>query len=173
MSVWGKMWNSLQPLQLSSGPWLLRKGERSSLYWRDLCPPWAGWGKLGWCSALPALPHPWTMGTMEKGGGCSCSSWAAQLVWSRCKSAQETKMDKTWVGNRWAHLLAAVVRTVSNAISWSFCRWERWCLCWFLWRFMSHFCCRHGADAEQGLEMRSFCVTARTLHCDLPLPEKA
>ena len=66
---------------------------------------------------------------------------------------------------------------VSNAIAWSSCRWERgsggvnvdfsYCC------FILHCCCRHGADAEQGTEMRPFRVTAETLHCNLPLPLKA
>lgn len=120
-----------------------------------------GWrGQLGWWPTLPALPHPWTMGTMEKGGWCSCSSWAAQLVYSGWKSAQETKIDRTWVGNRWAHLPGC---SCENKWAMQFLglsvggRGARWCLCWFLWRFMSLFCCRHGEDSDQRLEMRSFC----------------
>lgn len=66
---------------------------------------------------------------------------------------------------------------VSNAIPWSFCRWERgsgdgkvdfsYCC------FTLQGCCRRGVDAEQGTEMRPFRLTAKTDHCCLPRPFKA
>lgn len=127
-------------------------------------------GSCTWCSALPGLPHPRHQGHHgERGRNCSCIIWAAQLVPKKQK----------WIKPRWARggyvCLAAFMRTSeqrnrlvflqvgegSGGVDFSYC-------C-----FISHCCCRHVPNAEQGTEMRPFRVTAETLHCDLPLPLKA
>lgn len=75
----------------------------------------------GWAGDQPCLMSgawaPW-----KKEGDAHAAAGQLSLF---AVGAKETKMDRTWVGNRWARFLAAAVRTVSNAISWSFCRWER------------------------------------------------
>lgn len=82
--------------------------------WSVSCPQSAGGfcghcgqdrGSCVWCSALPGLPHPQHRGHHgERGRNCSCSSWAARLVCGRCKRAQEAKIVKNQVGNRWVYL---------------------------------------------------------------------